>query len=63
MGLDVGEKIKNLRINKGLTEDELADRLGISTSNPSSLFLAIQLSMKNLTLASQGEWTPKQRQS
>ena len=30
MTLDVGEKIKNLRIDKGLPQDELAERLGVS---------------------------------
>ena len=30
MSLDVGDKIKNLRIGKGLTQDEPAERLGVS---------------------------------
>ena len=30
MSLDVGEKIKNLRTDKGLTQDELAERLNVS---------------------------------
>ena len=30
MRLDVGEKIKNLRTDKGLTQDELAERLNVS---------------------------------
>ena len=30
MRLDVGERIKNLRTDKGLTQDELAERLNVS---------------------------------
>ena len=30
MSLDVGEKIKNLRTDKGLPQDELAARLNVS---------------------------------
>ena len=30
MRLDVGEKIKNIRTDKGLTQDELAERLNVS---------------------------------
>lgn len=69
MGLSMGTKIKNLREKAGMTQTELADKLGLSKSvisayekgirNPSFKVLPLLASIFNVTelyFFEKGEW-------